>query len=79
MNLEQQLEQLDREGIEYVVTPLEPIDGTKTKRSDSLEAHVIQYYNKTGDDIVLLVVDEISKVVCLSGYFNQPIAMRPLI
>ena len=70
-------DRLDREGLEYVVTPLEPIDGSKNGKGD-LEAHVVQYYNKTGDDIVVLVAGTMSKVVCLSGYFHTPIAMKEL-
>jgi hypothetical protein len=77
MSLQETVDRLEREHIEYVVTELEPVDGSKNEGlSHELPTHVVQYFNKTGDDIVVLCCGNQSKVVCLSGYFTTPIRMR---
>lgn len=64
---------LESRGLEYVVTPLEPIDGTRGDGQENLEAHVVQYYTKGGEDVVALVVGDNVKVVNMNGRFNNPI------
>lgn len=54
-------------GLELIITPLEPADGRKSSESPELPTHIVQYYNKLGDDTIMVVVGNQHKIIALNG------------
>lgn len=67
MTLEEVQNTLGRDnGIELTITPLEPADLWKSGEGEA-PAHIVQYYNKLGDDTIMLVVGGEHKIVAVNG------------
>lgn len=71
MDLEDTKKRLEEDGVEYVVTELEPVKDRYLR--DDQPAHVVQYFTPTGDDAVVLCIGSQCKVVNLAGFFNHPV------
>ena len=57
----------DDNGLELVVTPLEPADGRANGGSPEMPAHVVQYYNKLGQDTIMVVIGNQHKIIAMDG------------
>jgi hypothetical protein len=69
MTVEELVDTLGLSGMEPVVTALEPADGSRHELGD-LPAHVVQYYNKIGNDTIVVVIGNEHLIVAVDGKFD---------